>query len=124
MFDHCDSLRDAIDLPASGVASFAYQGMFARCNSMSGIVDIAATSFASGALKDMFWNNNNSQDFGIRVHFNEWPTDPDPWVDDKGSHSNWFNTNGYASNKFYCPADLPEERGYDRIPQNWTIVRE
>lgn len=116
MFDHCYSLRDAIDLPASGVASFAYQGMFAICNSMSGIVDIAATSFASGALKEMFFNNN-SPDYGVRVHFDTWNLDPNPFV-------NWFNTNGYASNKFYCPAALPEERGYNRIPQNWTIVRE
>lgn len=124
MFYDCYSLRDAIELPASGVASFAYYNMFLSCNSMSGIVDIAATSFASGALYSMFWNNNNSQDFGIRVHFNEWPIDPDPWANTKGSHSNWFNMNGYASNIFYCPEALPEERGGDRIPQKWTIVRE
>ena len=125
MFYDCYRLRDAIDLPASStIASFAYSCMFGCCNSLSGIVDIAATSFASGALFQMFLNNN-SQDFGIRVHFDEWQTNPNPWMNSQGTESYWFNINVYAStNIFYCPTDLPEERGGDRIPQKWTIVRE
>ena len=115
MFEGCSSLRDAIDLPASStIASFAYDRMFIGCNSMSGIVDIAATSFVAGAMNQMFWDNS-SRDYGVRVHFDTWNQDV---------HPNWFSNGGYATNIFYCPADLPEERGNNRIPKNWTIVRE
>lgn len=98
-------------------------GMFTGCNSMSGTIDIAATSFASGAMNQMFLSNN-SPNYSIRVNFDTWDLDPDPWLTPQSVHANWFNTTGYASNIFYCPADLPEERGYDKIPQNWTIVHE
>lgn len=82
--------------------------MFQNCSNLTTAPELPATSLASYCYEEMFSGCSKLQK--IKVQFTEWPTD---WT------RNWVN-NVAADGTFICPDALPDERGVNRIPENWT----
>ena len=112
MFQGCSSLTAAPALPATTLANNCYYAMFNGCTSLTTAPALPATTLANNCYYQMFIDCRSLN--SIEVAFTDWigvtnPTD------------NWLN-NVAASGTFICPAALPDERGANRIPTDWTKV--
>lgn len=123
MFYGCTSLVNVQSvLPATSPEYACYYGMFEGCTSLTTVPEIMLNSTwrkGSGYIFDscgrMFYGCTSLNE--IKVHFEDWPPT-------SGSYYNTVNwVYGVAANgTFYKPSSLPVERGYDRIPNDWTIT--
>ena len=111
MFYGCSSLTTAPELPATTLADNCYSTMFYGCSNLTTAPELPATTLANKCYYAMFYDCTNLN--SITVAFTEW---------DNGYTYIWVS--GVATTgTFTCPADLPEQRGDDYIPEGWTIVR-
>lgn len=116
MFADCSSLTKAPALPAQNAYWGCYAHMFKGCSSLTDAPELLPTNINQNETQVCFAHlfNGCSSLSSINVHFTEW------------SNSNTAATNFWvdgvaASGIFTKPLELPEERGGNRIPQNWTI---
>ena len=56
MFDHCSSLTQAPELPATTLATSCYARMFAYCNSLTSATELPATTLTERCYESMFMN--------------------------------------------------------------------
>ena len=56
MFDHCSSLTQAPELPATTLATSCYARMFAYCNSLTSAAELPATTLTERCYESMFMN--------------------------------------------------------------------
>jgi hypothetical protein len=106
------ALTQAPLLPATTLANNCYASMFGGCTSLTQTPELPATTLASNCYWSMFFGCTSLNN--VNVNFSTWnPTD---------ATSNWLNSVA-AEGTFACPTALPEERGSNRIPEGWTIVR-
>ena len=110
MFFGCTSLTQAPStLPAEKAEIQSYAQMFLNCTSLTTAPEMLVTSFNGQSLVSMFYGCSSLQQ--IKVHFKSWPTSTDlrTWV------------NGVSpTGTFICPAELPDVRGANNIPEGWT----
>lgn len=111
MFNGCAFAdASALKLPALTLTEGCYRGMFQKNANLTASPDISATTLTTDSLRAMFSQCTSLS--SIKVHFTE-------WVD--GASGGWVS--GVPSTgTFYCPAELPDERGINRIPEGWTKV--
>lgn len=123
MFAGCTSLVNVQNtLPATTPEYSCYYGMFNGCTSLTTAPEIMLTStwrqgggYIYNSCGTMFYGCTSLNE--IKVHFEDWP----PTTGNYYNTSNWVY--GVAANgTFYKPNSLPNERGYDRIPNDWTIT--
>ena len=111
MFSGCSNLTTAPELPATTLEIGCYANMFGGCSNLTIAPELPATTLANDCYAIMFKDCTNLN--SITVAFTEW---------DNGYTYIWVS--GVATTgTFTCPADLPEQRGDDYIPEGWTIVR-
>jgi hypothetical protein len=114
MYDGCTNLVNVPEqLPAKTLTYRCYYNMFRNCSKLLAGPKILATTLADQSLTNMFYGCSSLN--SVHIYFSEWPTDITPMA-------NWV----YKVSKtgtFTCPAALPEERGANRIPEGWEIVR-
>ena len=111
MFSGCSNLTTAPELPATTLEIGCYANMFSGCSNLTIAPELPATTLANDCYAIMFKDCTNLN--SITVAFTEW---------DNGYTYIWVS--GVATTgTFTCPADLPEQRGDDYIPEGWTIVR-
>ena len=111
MFYGCTSLTTAPDLPATTLADNCYDTMFQGCTSLTTAPELPATELAFGCYTCMFSDCSNLA--SINVSFTDWYP--------RNATGGWLN-NVAASGTFTCPAELPDTRGTDNIPEGWTKV--
>ncbi|MBR4683813.1 MAG: hypothetical protein IKO95_03235 [Spirochaetia bacterium] len=113
MFNGCASLTVAPELPAATLESACYENMFYMCSSLETVPLIAATTLLIYSCDGMFSECNNLN--SITVNFTGWSGDAtDYWV-----------KNVAATGDFYCPATLatgaPGDFGDSKVPAGWTV---
>lgn len=59
LFENCQSLIKAPELPAMTMSAHCYEGMFSECTSLSYAPDLPATNLAPYCYLDMFYNCSN-----------------------------------------------------------------
>ena len=99
-------------LPATTLADGCYGGMFSNCSSLTTAPELPATVLVDGCYSYMFYGCTNLNNITVAACTSWVSHQTQEWV--KGVS---------ATGTFTCPADLPEYRGYDFIPYDWTIVR-
>ena len=111
MFNGCSKLTAAPALPATTLAITCYSQMFYGCSKLTAAPELPATKLASYCYRQMFYNCTRLRQ--ITTAHTAWrPT---------SATTNWVN--GVASSgTFTCPSALPQTRGTNNIPNNWTIV--
>lgn len=110
MFQGCGSLVKASDLSAGQLVQYCYQAMYSECPSLRDGPRIMATSSTDNNQLDyMFYQTRNLS--SVEVHFTSWP-----------GTQQWMQSVQTTSGEFRCPAELPDYRGYNYIPSNWTKV--
>lgn len=107
MYYKCSGLVSMPELPATTLAAHAYDAMFWNCTGLTSAY-IPASTLASSCLESMFYGCSSLSN--VRVEFTSW-TGTVSWLGGVA-----------ASGTFTKPAALPEERGANRIPENWTVV--
>ena len=111
MFQNCKSLTTAPKLPATTLATGCYRNMFTGCTSLTQAPALPATTLAGGCYSYMFSSCSNLA--SIDVKFTSW--------DPTNATTNWLSSVA-ASGTFTCPAELPDTRGVNNIPEGWTKV--
>ena len=123
MFKGCTSLEQVPELPATELYAYCYTEMFDSCISLKEAPELPATEFSEYCYTRMFKDCINL--CSIKVCFDSWYRYRQNLIIEGGFPS---FTDGWLSNvaptgTFICPDGLPEERGDDRIPQGWRIVK-
>lgn len=115
MFDNCPSLTTPPpELYANSLKWQCFNGMFRNCTSLTESPKIKATGGeAQQACINMF--NGCTSLRKIEVDFTAWTSGGN------NDTRTWVN-NVSQEGVFVKPAALPDERGVDRIPANWTVV--
>jgi hypothetical protein len=110
MFSRCTSLTTAPELPATELAPYCYKSMFADCTALRQAPELPAIALEHGCYSYMFSGCSNLQT--ITVAFEEWVE----WAT-----TYWVT--GVASNGvFEKPRILDDLRDQDKIPEGWTVV--
>ncbi|MBR0502488.1 MAG: hypothetical protein IJJ77_04515 [Paludibacteraceae bacterium] len=104
MFMGCVNLVEAPELPASCVKEKSYQMMFQDCAKISKI-KVNITQWGEIEPMTVIEEYREYEDFLIFPYAEDWLKGVSP------------------HGTFICPDGLPEERGDDRIPQGWKIVK-
>lgn len=110
MFQSCYNLTTPPDLPATSLSPYCYSGMFADCDALTRAPELPAPNLVEGCYCDMFACADNLS--SIKVYFTE-------WLYDEATY--WWLGQTATYGTFYCPSSLPQEFGFDRIPENWTV---
>lgn len=99
-------------LPATVLSSYCYNTMFGGCTNLTTAPVLPATELARYCYGYMFYDCTSLNN--ITVAFTDWVSEERTasWVKDVA-----------ATGTFTCPADLQELRGWDFIPEGWTIAR-
>lgn len=115
MFSGCVNLITAplcISVKKGGEGAF--EGMLQGCSNIRKSPKIEITSLWRGCLRDML--NGCTMLNEIKVSFTDWKSSISAtyaWV---------TGVPQFQSGTFYKPSALPLERGYNRIPNQWTVV--
>ena len=123
MFYGCTSLINLQStLPATYPEYSCYYSMFYGCSSLIKAPEIMLTStwrqgggYIYDSCGNMFYGCTSLNE--IKVHFEDWPP----------TSGSYYNTDNWVydvavNGTFYKPNVLPDERGYNRIPSDWTIT--
>jgi|GEM_PF-5089562 len=118
MFYNCSTLvypPQAI-LPLS-LPSPACKNMFTFCTKLTKFPVIKATTLSASSLTQFYYSYQSKVYYGdvseIEVRFTSWVSNATTkWVGSVASTDNCT---------FYCSSSLPNTRGVDNIPSNWTI---
>lgn len=111
MFYDCRSLTTAPVLPATTLAKYCYNNMFNSCTSLTAAPSLPATTLTDYCYANMFYGCTSLS--SVEVAFTTWTSD---------TTNNWLY-NVASSGTFTCPAALPDTRGVNNIPTNWTVVK-
>ena len=113
---HSSGITTCPQLPATELADYCYYAMFNNCTSLEASIELPATKLQTYSYQNMFYGDNKLT--GITVYFNSWTavsTATSNWVYGISNNTGTFTIKS---------ATLPIERGANRIPTNWTVVRE
>ena len=111
MFQYCESLEKAPELPATVLADDCYGYMFAGCTSLTEVPYLPSPTSVSLSYDHMFTGCTSLS--SISVAFTSWPGGTGSWLDGVA-----------AEGTFICPSTLNiNKRGADYVPENWTILR-
>ena len=115
MFNGCTNLISGCSiLPATHIPTNGYDQMFSSCPNLIQAPEICAETYDTSALRQMF--DQDGKINKIKVHFTEWKSNSDNYT--------WLWVRSVSpSGEFICPSALPEVRGNNNIPNNWTITR-
>jgi len=118
MFSNDTALTTAPVIPSDDIRQGCYREMFYGCTNLVSSVELRSESLATECYQSMFYNCNKLT--GITAHFGSW--------NPSGTTNctlNWVygisNNTGVFTIKSQT---LTVEKGNNRIPSNWTIVRE
>ena len=117
MFYNCSTLvspPQAI-LPLS-LPSPACKNMFSFCTKLTKFPVIKATTLSASSLTQFYYSYQSKVYYGdaseIEVRFTSWVSNATTkWVGSVAS-----------TGTFYCSSSLPNTRGVDNIPSNWTVM--
>lgn len=117
MFYGCTNLSSIPEnfLPATELTPYCYESMFRACTNLIEPPKLSAVELKPYCYQSMFQDCTKLNK--IEVNFVEWPNSSTS----VNSTNNWVY-NITTSGEFICPAELPEERGVSRIPNNWTVT--
>lgn len=110
MFRDCSSLTEAPELPATNVIYDCYRCMFTNCTSLKKAPDLMAKELDYKCYFEMFKGCEKLN--SIKVGFTNWGYDTFGWLDDCAEKGT-----------IECPKNLPEEFGFDKIPNGWKVVK-
>ncbi len=120
MFSDCTNLTNAPKLPATKSKDCCYKKMFSNCTSLTKAPTIHSALLSEDCCYEMFSGCTNLSE--ISVTFSTWGImtnyanpSANTW-----STQDWV-TNVASTGTFYCPDDLPEEYGSNRIPKGWIV---
>ena len=122
LFDSCDVLTSAPELPATALKASCYSYMFYGCENLAAAPELPAASLEPFCYMCMFYNCSALN--SIKVHFTDWNFDDD-------STSSWVY-NVADTGTFTCPSELvatvPVDGywGEDKVPTDdpsyqWNI---
>lgn len=115
MFRNCDNLVYGPSiLPATTLATYCYSGMFYECDNFEHAPVLPNATVPSGQVKcyQVLFSGCRKLNY-IEVYFTSWVNSEmfNDWVASVAS-----------AGTFKCPSTLPNNRGIDYIPTNWTRV--
>jgi len=112
MFRTCTSLIVAPVLPASVLYNNCYQSMFRGCTSLTAVPLLFAKALVKGCCAYMCYSCTSLN--AVTVAFDTW---------EDNTTTSWLSTVA-ASGTFTCPYGLSDEvRDTSHIPSGWTVVR-
>ena len=107
-------MTKAPELPATTLADYCYQNMFAGSTSLTTVPELPATVLANSCYRDMFYGCKALKK--IKVGFYDWKSGINATI-------NWL-TNVPSGGVFECPSALDcSTRDASHVPAGWTIVR-
>lgn len=109
MFSSCTALTQAPELPATQLANSCYKQMFYNCSTLVQAPDLPATELVQECYQMMF--NGCSSLSSISVNFSQW---------NNATSVSWVKSVA-SEGVFFAPVELHDERGDNRIPQNWKF---
>lgn len=112
MFNGCSSLKTAAAPYVYNIETNLLGSMYANCTSLT---DAVVPIFAGGnySMSTMFANCTSLSCIEV-TNSTSWPTG-------NSTLTSWVE-NVSPTGIFKCKAALPDERGPNRIPNNWTKV--
>lgn len=112
MYAFCASLKSVHNLYLTTLSTGTCYQMFAKCYALEEAPELPVTILSGSCYQQMFFDCIKLRK--IKVNFTEWlPTN---------ATQSWVQ-NISPSGEFICPSTLPEVRGNNNIPNNWTITR-
>lgn len=121
MFEGCEKLVEAPELPATTLADSCYSSMFFECSALINAPELPATSFNEdcvGCYECMFRGCDSLSQ--VKVGFGEgdiWPA-----FGVKGFTEKWLDEVSYLGTFEWKGSDNPTfTRGRNTIPTGWTI---
>lgn len=115
MFENCNKLVNAPNLPAEELGRYCYYRMFSNCKNIERIEMSAKDVEADRCCESMFQGCTKLN--SVTVNFEEWKE-----IGGKLTTLNWFN-NVPKGGTFYCPEGLEAISNISHIPSDWTVVR-
>ena len=112
MFQNCESLTSAPELPATTLADYCYANMFNGCRSLTTAPELPATTLANYCYGSMFQgcSNLNTITLGYTGNFS-----PDYF-------GNWVYNVSPTGTFYYNGSDTTT--GESAIPSGWTVVKD
>ncbi|MCQ2976272.1 MAG: bacterial Ig-like domain-containing protein, partial [Bacteroidales bacterium] len=112
LFENCDALTSAPELPATQLAEGCYDNMFYGCISLTYAPILPSTQLTWSCYNNMFMNCTSLN--SVNVDFKD-------WGEFSNYTSNWLS-NVSTTGTLYCPDELEEIYDDSHIPLGWTVV--
>ena len=113
MFNRCTSLTSAPELPATTLADRCYNSMFFKCTSLTTAPELPATTLAAWCYASMLngCTNLNTIKLGYNGIFADAPSN---------AFRGWVSGVASTGTFYYNGSDTT--RGTSAIPQGWTVL--
>lgn len=116
LFNGCEVLGSAPELPATTLTEKCYYMMFMGCNQLTVAPDLPAKELKKECYLGMFFNTNLQK---MTVGFSDWN------VDGNATYSLSYNIFDCLQGVIHCPVDLEikrsDENGGHYIPKYWLV---